>query len=248
METIKILTSQNIEIDYALAGLGKRIKARAIDYSLFMGIYLICIGLFISAIKTGTTANPWNLGIAIIIWLALCVFYDLVCEIFFNGQSIGKRISKIKVISLNGERPTVSQYILRWLFRIIDFGLTFGTAAVVFVTVSEKRQRIGDIIAGTTVVITEPVTRFKDLIFNDFNLDYEPTYPEVYKLTDQDITLIHDVLKNFNRTKNNLLVYKLAIKIKNYLGVSYPNNINEYRFLEMIVHDYIIFTSQNEPK
>lgn len=243
MEIVKIVTSQNVEIDYVVATLGTRIKARAIDYTIFFGVYLICVIAIMSTIGPGSGPSNKFMGISILVWLALCVFYDLVCEIFFNGQSIGKKASKIKVISLNGERPTVSQYILRWLFRIVDFGITFGTGAVTSVAVSNYKQRFGDIVAGTVVIRTEPVTRYKDLTFKEIPLGYEITYHQVSILTDEDLILIHDVFKNFSRTKNSLLVYKLAIRIKSYLNVSYPQEVNEYGFLELIVNDYISYTT-----
>ncbi len=244
MEIVKVVTSQNVEIDYLVASLGTRMKARAIDYSIFFGIYLLCMMIFVGSLRSDASSSPWIFGIATIVWLILCVFYDLVCEIFFNGQSIGKKVSKIKVISLNGERPTVSQYILRWLFRIVDFGVTLGTGAVTSVAVSSHKQRFGDIVAGTVVIKTQAITRYKDLTFKEIPLDYEITYPQVSLLTDEDLILIHDVFANFGRTKNSLLIYKLAIRIKDYLHVSYPKEINEYRFLETIVNDYISYTTK----
>jgi uncharacterized RDD family membrane protein YckC len=249
METVKITTSQNIEIDYQMASLGDRVLARVIDYAIFFGIYMLCMMCFLgySAASSygGTTGN---IGIMIIIgiWLALCVFYDLITEVFFNGQSIGKRAIKIKVVSLNGIRPSAGQYLLRWIFRIIDFGVTFGSLAVVSVAITDNKQRIGDIVAGTTLVKTQNQTQMKDLVFNAPDADYQPTYNEVWQLTDKDITLIHDVIKNFNRTRNSELVYKLAIRIKQYLKVSYPNEINEYQFLEMIVNDYNSLVTQTQ--
>jgi uncharacterized RDD family membrane protein YckC len=225
--------------------LGTRIKARAIDYSIFLGVYLICMSISVGFLGSNSEST-WFIGIVTLVWLILCVFYDLVCEVFFNGQSIGKKVSKIKVISLNGERPTLSQYMLRWLFRIVDFGVTFGTGAVTSVAVSNHKQRFGDIVAGTVVIRTEAITRYKDLTFKEIPLDYEITYQQVSLLTDEDLNLIHDVFGNFSRTKNSMLVYKLAIRIKDYLHVSYPKEINEYRFLEIIVNDYISYTTNVE--
>ncbi len=250
MQTVTITTSQNIEIDYEVAGLGERIIARIVDHGVFMGMYILClISVFGYTSITDQHSNPFeNIGVIIIIivWLTLWVFYDLLTEIFLNGQSLGKRAVKIKVISLNGARPSISQYLLRWIFRIVDFGITFGTAAIVSVAVSDNKQRIGDIVAGTTLIKTSPRTKFDDLIFHPPAIDYEPTYPEVSQLTDQDIVLIHEVIKNFNRTRNNDLVYKLALQIKDNLKISYPATINEYQFLEIIFNDYNCLTTKNE--
>jgi uncharacterized RDD family membrane protein YckC len=248
MEIIKITTSQNVEIDYAVAGIGARVKARVIDYAVFFGIYMVCIFTLLAliGISHGLGRNDHGFAIIIIVWLVLCVFYDLLAEVFFNGQSIGKRMAKIKVISLNGARPGIGQYILRWIFRIIDFGFTFGSLAVVTVALSDKKQRLGDMVAGTTVVKTEPVTLFKDLIFKVPEADHLVKYPQVLNLTDRDITLIHDVIKNFNSTRNSLLIYKLAINIKKYLHISYPREINEYQFLEIVVKDYTYLIANGE--
>lgn len=246
MQTVKITTSQNIDIDYTVASISDRIAARVIDYFIFICFYSLFIILFTVVVGTGAngTAAVNNIygqsGIVvlIIIWLCLCVFYDLLTEIFLNGQSIGKRSIKIKVISINGYRPTIGQYLLRWIFRIIDFGVTLGTGAIISVAFSANKQRIGDMVAGTTLIKTSPINKFDDLVFSPPPGDYIPTYNEVTQLSDQDIVLIHDVVKHFNRTGNSNIVYKLALRIKAFLHVVYPSNINEYQFLEIILNDY----------
>jgi len=240
MQTIKITTSQNIDIDYPLADLGTRIVARLIDYGVFMGLYFvvfIILGVF-AGMNNNYNSSGVNIGIIIIfgVWGVLYIFYDLVCEIFMNGQSVGKRAMKIKVISLNGARPTVGQYLLRWFFRIIDFGITAGSGALISVIATDKKQRIGDIVAGTTMVsLKETATEF---VFGEPPAGYEPVYNQVTLLTDHDVILIHDVIRNFNRTRNSGLVYKLAVELKKYLNVSYASEVNEYQFLEIVLNDY----------
>ncbi|GAB3927081.1 RDD family protein [Mucilaginibacter myungsuensis] len=245
METVKITTSQNVDIDYAVASLGERIAARVVDYLLFIGATLVVyIPTTASGFKIQETAQ-WVIGI---IWLSLFLFYDLVAEMFFNGQSIGKRIVKIRVISLDGGRPSVGQFVMRWLFRILDFGVTLGSLAVLSVAFSDKRQRIGDISAGTTVVKTKPVNPHQDLFYSLPDDDYKPTFPEVTQLSDKDINLVYDVIRNFNYTRNSKLVYTLAVRIKEHLNITYPPdlNVNEYQFLQLVVNDYNAIAARNE--
>src|ERR1700761_3724190 len=103
MQTIRITTSQNIDIDYEVAGLGERIVARLIDMGIFILIlYASFIGLAASNMLGGFGAGTI---VVIVIYACLFVFYDLICEVFMNGQSVGKRIMKIKVVSLDGSRP-----------------------------------------------------------------------------------------------------------------------------------------------
>src|SRR6185437_9472657 len=124
METITVHTTQNIDIDYEIGGLGERILARLIDYGVFVP-FLFAGALLVEGFSGAA------LGIYYIILLILFVFYDLLCEVFFNGQSLGKRVMKIRVISLDGARPKFSQYLLRWLFRLIDFSLTASICALI---------------------------------------------------------------------------------------------------------------------
>ena len=249
MEIVKIRTSQNIDIDYEVAGLGDRILARIVDIGVFTGItyvlYFVCIIFFLSVFERGGAAGiPTALIVIGIIYSLIFAFYDLVCEIFFNGQTIGKFAIKIRVVSINGARPTIGQFLLRWVFRLVDFGLTLGIGAVIAVAVSDKKQRIGDMVAGTTLIKTKPRTALNDLLFNAPDEGYQPVFTEVDHLTDSDITLIHEVISNFKSTGNSSLVYNMAIRIKEHLAISIPQGMNEYDFLQTIVKDYNFITSQ----
>ena len=246
MKSVKITTSQNIDIDYELAGVSERVSARLIDYAIFYALLMACLVIFAGATGGGPgTFNSSSYLIMMAVWLGFCVFYDLICELFFNGQSIGKRAIKIKVISLNGARPSTGQYLLRWAFRILDFGITFGSGALLAVALSNNKQRVGDMVAGTALVKTQPKNKLGDLVFNAPGSGYEPVYAEVANLADQDVVLIHDVIRNFKRTRNNLLVYRLALKIKSVLNISTDPGVNEYQFLEIILNDYNHLTGQH---
>ena len=243
MQTIKITTSQNIDIDYTLAGIGERALARLIDYTIFLALYFA--SFIVTGMFTRGALNSATLAIGVAIWLVLCVFYDLITEIFFNGQSVGKRAMKIKVISLNGRRPSVGQYLLRWVFRLIDFGLSGGSLALIFIIMTDNGQRLGDLVAGTVVVWITPSTQFHELIFkpSDTENGYLVRYPQVRQLVDDDIVLIHDVIRNFNRTRNNTLIYDLAVRVKKFLNITDTSDVNEYQFLELVLADYNHVTS-----
>ncbi|HEX8023084.1 RDD family protein [Mucilaginibacter sp.] len=243
MQTVKIHTSQNIEIDYEVAGLGERVLARIVDIGVFMGItyalYFIIIFFFIATVQNFKGDSiPIALIILGSIYSLIIVFYDLIAEIFFNGQSVGKYALKIKVVSINGTRPSFGQFLLRWVFRLIDFVVTFGVGAIISVAVSEKKQRIGDLVAGTTVIKTTPKAQLSDLVFDYQNDEYEPVFSNVAELKDSDITLIHEVISNFKSTGNSQLIYDMAIRVKEHLNVSIPPQMNEYDFLLTIVKDY----------
>lgn len=235
MSVITIHTAQNIDIDYEVGGLGERIVARIIDIVIFLPLFFI--GIAFSGNKT--ISIIYYIGLA-----ALFVFYDLICEVFFNGQSIGKRVMKIRVISLDGSRPRLSQFLLRWLFRLIDFTLTGGLGALIAAAVAPNVQRIGDLVAGTALIKTKPRTQSDDIVFNPVGDDYQPFFEQVTQLTDKDITLIHEVIDTFYKTGNNTIIYNMADKLRQHLGVSMPPDMNSLQFLQSVLKDYTHLTSQ----
>lgn len=233
MQTIRITTSQNIDIDYELAGLGERIVASLIDYGIF-----ILVAILISIAGGSLQSQDIVLIVFLFVYAALYVFYDLACEVFMNGQSVGKKVMKIKVMSLDGSQPRFSQYLLRWLFRIIDFGVTAGAVALVVAAISDKVQRIGDMVAGTILIKTEARVKIDHIAFRPAIDDYEPVFAGVAQLSEQDINLINDVINSYIKTGNNVLVYNMALRIKEHLGVSTPPEMNDMRFLQTVLKDY----------
>lgn len=235
MQTIKITTSQNIEIDYEVAGLGERIVARIIDFGIF--ILILIAGVTVAYItgdllpRSGSVFSYIFVGLYIS-WLVCLVFYDLVCEVFLNGQSVGKRIMKIKVISLDGARPSFGQYVIRWLFRIVDFLITFQLAGLISVIFTKNKQRIGDLAAGTTLITTHPRTDVNQIAFAPVTADYIPVFKEVNQLADRDVVLIHEVIQS----RNQVLIHQMANQIKTHLGIS--SKFDDLYFLETVVKDY----------
>lgn len=250
MQTVKIRTSQNIEIDYEVAGLGDRVLARIVDIGVFTGIfyaiYVIVIFFFLSTITQFKSGDgiPVVLIVIGVIYSIAFIFYDLVAEIFFNGQSVGKYAMKIKVVNIDGTRPAIGQFFLRWVFRLLDFGITLGIGAIISVAVSEKKQRIGDLVAGTTLIKTKPRTELSELYFTSPEDTYEPVFPGVSTLSDKDITLVHEVISNFKSTGNSSLVYGLALRVKEHLAIEMPKGMNDFDLLQTIVKDYSYLTSR----
>lgn len=244
MQTITVHTSQNIDIDYEVASLGDRILAYLIDGGIFFLVYILGIIIYFSSQGSGAAVNGVLVASLLIIYFALFVFYDLICELFLNGQSIGKRLMKIKVISLDGSQPTIGQYLLRWLFRIVDFTFTSGLCALISTAVSENKQRVGDMVAGTTLIKTVPRTKADHIAFTPVLENYEPTYPQVSQLNDRDIELIHEVIHTYMQTGNTTVVYNMAEKVREHLNVAPREDIDSLQFLQLIIKDYNYLTSQ----
>lgn len=242
MNTIKISTSQHIDIDFEIAGLAERIWARLIDLGIFFLIFLLLL-----AIQAYIEINRIDSDIPIIILFIVASLYPFLMEVFFNGQSIGKKVLKIKVISLDGNQPTLGQYAIRWVSRLIDFTVTFNAAGLVCVAMSDKNQRIGDILAHTTVIKTKPRTQFEDLYFTTEQEEtYVPLIPEAQQVSNQDIYLINDVLKAYYKTVNYDLVTSLEEKMIKKYEIKNSANLKGTKFLETLVKDYNHFGAISE--
>lgn len=243
MQTIRITTSQNIDIDYEVAGLGERILARLIDLAILGALYFV--GIIFAAVIAPSAGSGTFFVVMLILYLTAFTFYDLLFEIFMNGQSIGKRIMKIRVISLDGSQPSVGQYMLRWLFRIVDFLLIEpGLVALIVAAVSSKPQRLGDIIAGTMLIRTVPRTKMDNIVFMPAYDGYQPVFPDAGQLSGRDIELIHDVMDNYMKTGNSTVVYTMAQRVKEHLNIEPPREMNSMVFLQTIVKDYTHLSAQ----
>lgn len=240
MDVIKVHTTQNIDIDYEIGGIGERIIAYIIDLGIFIAFSIIGLILSINGLdRTATIVYFVFISIALL-------FYDLACETFFNGQTLGKRVMNIKVISLDGNRPKFSQYLLRWLFRSIDFSITVWLGGIISIIVSDKGQRIGDLVAGTIMVRTKPRTNRNNIIYQVVQDNYQPIFPQVINLKEAEIALIYDVIETYTKTGNSEAVYKTSERIVYVLGINKPIEMNALRFLQTIIKDFSYLTANSD--
>ncbi|MBK7183356.1 MAG: RDD family protein [Bacteroidetes bacterium] len=231
MDNIKIQTTQNVDIEYEVASIGDRILATLLDYLFFLAYFLIIA--VISSFTEGALFDSIALGVILVLPI---LFYDLVCEAVFQGRSFGKMIMKIKVVKLDGTQANFGAYLLRWLLRIIDTRLFSGVIALIAIVINGKGQRVGDMAAGTTVIKMKQKITLNDTILNKVKSDYTIVFPEVYKLTDNDIDIIKDVMRVSLRTNNLGAIKKLAQKTKETMGVTV--NLPDTQFLTTVVQDY----------
>ncbi|MFT2008665.1 RDD family protein [Pontibacter sp. 13R65] len=232
MNTIKVRTTQNVEVAYAIASVGDRIVAHLIDLAVYV-VWVFSIAFIMAGI--GNIKSP----LFYILLSIPLLFYHLLCEIFFNGQSIGKKARDIKVIKLSGAAPSIGDYLLRWMFRLIDTGISYGLLALVTAAISNKGQRLGDMAAGTCVIKTKavkPQTRFQV----EIEEDYQIQFPQVNVLTDEDVALIRKLLSKAQEHSNYNLLEKIAERVKDTTGIQ--TDMADWQFLVTIIKDYQHYT------
>ncbi|UKJ08174.1 RDD family protein [Solitalea lacus] len=226
---ITIQTAQNVHLNYELASVGDRILATLIDWVVMIAYVLLWVVVF-----AGINTEPSQ---ATVLLLALpLMLYHLLMEIFYNGQSIGKRSMGIQVVKLDGSIPSISDYLLRWLFRLVDLNFMGGAIALITVIANGKGQRLGDIAAGTTVVKLNEKDEFEDIPLTAVNANYKVNFPEVTLLSDHDIALIQKIINRSLKANNEAMLAPVAEKVKEITGIQSP--LSDYVFLQIVISDY----------
>jgi uncharacterized RDD family membrane protein YckC len=235
MQTVRVRTTQNVLIDYPVASIGDRILGHLIDR-----LILIAYSVAVVAALADRDVDLWYL------WLLLLgipwMFYSLLFEVFMNGQTPGKQLMKIKVMRLNGTPATVGDFLLRWIFSLVDFYILSGAIALVAVAIGGKGQRIGDMVAGTTVVklIEQHEISAKE-VFVAAEETHVPTFTQVTQLSDKDIELIQRALEVNRDQGNGQPVMVITEKIKMLLGIQ--TDLPPVKFLYTIIKDYNSLTT-----
>lgn len=239
MSKIRIKTTQNIELEYRAAGVGQRSLAYMIDTLIFIALFSIVFSLFFEVLRLDFGGFEMYIVYAM---FGLYAFYDIICETWLDGQTIGKRLMKIKVVRVDGARAGIGDYLTRWMFRLVDITITSGALAVLMIAFSEKRQRLGDLAAGTTVISLRPPDENLGNIFTETADDHQVTYPEVINLRDKDISLIKEILGGAKNAENPEIVFKLYKHLEKVLGVTTKEPPR--RFIETVLKDYNHINSQ----
>lgn len=236
MDTIKIDTSQNIEIEQSIASVGERIAACMLDM-LFIMSFIALVGFIAGGLHYG--------------WMMTLVFlpvaaYDLLSEMFMNGQSWGKKILKIKVVTIDGTSPTFLSYFLRWILRLVEIMMCFGSLAMIVVILNRKGQRLGDMAANTTVIRLRKKS-LKETIYMEVPENYTVRYPEVFKLSVDDIYTIKEVLELL-KSPSHKTVQTLAMAKKAQEAIEKKLNIKTEQktgsFFQTILYDYNFINSR----
>lgn len=235
--SVEVQTTQNVTIDYEPAGLGYRVLAYFIDWLIIGVLILVVAGISYILYYPNFLFNISYINIILYIIVAsLILFYDLLFETLNNGQSPGKMLFKIRVVNLDGTTPSFGAYLLRWLFKLVDIWLFNSMVAIVSIIATKNGQRVGDLVAKTTVIDLKMKAKFK-IPELDFRNDYKVTYYDILdKLSDRDIQTIRSMVEDNKMKNSEYFITKLTQKIKLMTGYTYDGA--DILFLNKIISDY----------
>ena len=166
---VEIVTPENIAFEYRVAGPFRRLPAYLLDV-LFRFVAMVAI-VFRGPRMTLGTLGAGGMAVAIIFvaWFLMSWFYGALFETFWNGQTPGKYLLRLRVLTVDGEPISAWQAVLRNILRAADALPTVALpgmdakAAIIplymaglFACLASRRyQRLGDLVAGTMVVVEQ---------------------------------------------------------------------------------------------
>jgi uncharacterized RDD family membrane protein YckC len=249
MISVKLDTGFNIEVDFPISPFHRRMFAWCID-ALVMWLYF---WITYRTFGYRETSGQWIMTITS---LPILIYYP-VMEILTNGQTIGKKILGIRVITLEGGQASISQYLLRWMFRTADFPiwiffaifqgiLPWYSSILVFsgiacTVISDKSQRIGDMVAGTIVIFTRSKTSWQDTVFIEVEDGYKARYPQVMQMSDKDLNSLKMIIVTVRKNNNHELAFRIAERIKSKLNMQGDQDALD--FLETLLKDYNYYSN-----
>lgn len=241
MAQIRIKTPQNVMISYELANAVQRFIAFLLDLVFYILLWWVLeIALEVSSIFSGRL-NEW-VGFFVAI---VAMGYTLIQEFAMSGQTFGKKIIGIKVVKLDGTKPSFSDFFLRWIFRVVDIFLSFFSSALFTHTITENKQRLGDLLAGTTVVsikFDESRLSLKKIKNQNSLEKYVQKFEHIKNFSEEEMVLVKNCLFRKLKYKNkahqeifNAMVKKIAVRLELQ---RIPKDKD--RFIKEVIKDYVL--------
>lgn len=244
MSELSINTTQNVKINFISASVGERILAYFVDLliKIAYGIVIWLVFFYLFRIdRLFKDLDNWSV-MAIFFFLYFPIMiYSITLESIFEGQTIGKKISKIKVVKIDGYQAGFGDYLMRWFFRLIDITILNGIVALITVISSKQGQRLGDMVAGTAVITLKNKINISHTILEEIGEAYVPTYPLVIKLSDNDMRIIKETFQKANSKNDHETINKLVSKIESVTGIKNQSG-NDKDFLRVVLKDYNFYT------
>jgi uncharacterized RDD family membrane protein YckC len=257
-ETLVIETPERVPLHFALASIGNRFIACAIDHMIQI-VTLIVISIIFAIIADFanlgnrlSNAPKWVIALLIILVFLLMSGYFAFFEWLWRGQTPGKRWMKLRVIREDGRPISFFEAIVRNLLREFDImPFPFYSIGLISVFSTDRDQRVGDLVAGTVVVrereaeapafaevfaspISDPALRrsFKPVQFT----------ADVNNLTEQEISVVESFLRRRWDLKDyprQWMAWRVAMPILFKLRPQYELSTFTYEgFLEELLHRY----------
>lgn len=249
MSKLYITTTQNVPLFFTPASIGERILAAFIDmvikYAYLIIMYLIIFQGSNTTSPDGSAKWDWLVIAIVFLIVSPVVFYSLVCETLLEGQTVGKKIVKIRVVKIDGYQAGFFDFFIRWIFRIVDVQMSL-LPGLIAMMITKYTQRLGDLAAGTAVITEKSKYNISHTILMDVEDAYKPYFSQnqVLLFSDNDIRIIKENANSALRNNNYDLMYRLTQKMEEVMNVQ--NTFSSPRdFISTLIKDYNHYTGKN---
>lgn len=259
MKSLEFVSAQNVKVEYEYATVIQRTTSAIIDTTT-VAVYLIIMMIIINKAESKYVLL-WELILMKIPW----IFYHPILEYLTHGQTLGKYALGIRVVTLSGERPGLREIFTRWIFKGYFFWIAFsffaafqeilllgmihigiGIIGFMYASVSDRKQRMGDVMAGTVVIKDKSAVRYslRDVLSIKSQDNYTPEYPSVIRFTDEDMLLIKNTIQRVRKYPNpetKKFAIELADESARLIGLEKTPD-KRLKFLQTLLQDYVVLT------
>ncbi|HTC42765.1 MAG TPA: RDD family protein [Candidatus Acidoferrales bacterium] len=239
-DKLTIDTPEQTSLEYPIAGLGSRFLAILADTAIqiVLGFIVLIVGVIIGAgvATLGGLAPQWALAIVILLIFLLNSGYFALFEIFWNGQTPGKRYAQIRVIKDDGRPIGAYEAIVRNALRLVDMLPAMYGIGLLSIFVSRQSKRLGDFVAGTVVVHEKTLEGVRPYVETKIDDTLPPI--DTTKVTLDEVRLIETFL-NRRDSLEPAVRTNMALQISNRLADKMEITISGWprteRFLEAVI-------------
>ena len=258
-DILVIETPERVPLHFALASIGNRFIACAIDHAIqvlaigLIGLSALILMSFPSIDQIVASAPKWVLAVMIIVLFLILAGYFAFFEWAWSGQTPGKRWLKLRVLREDGRPITFWEAAVRNLLRTLDMmPAPFYSIGLISVFSTNRDQRIGDMVAGTVVVrereaeapefsqvfatpVSDPALRrsFKPVDFT----------ASLSSLTESEIQVVETFLRrrwDLSDVPRQWMAWRVSLPILFKLRPNYDVTTFTYEgFLEELLHRYL---------
>jgi uncharacterized RDD family membrane protein YckC len=265
-DQLTIDTPEQVSIRFPVAGLGSRFLAlfadtvvQAIAYTVLILIVVLVVSSAPKAAggELSRTGEKWLVAGLVLFHFLLYWGYFTLFETFWNGQTPGKKLFKIRVIQQSGRQITFFEAMTRNLIRVVDMIPSFYLVGVIAMLCNRQHQRLGDLAAGTLVIheraSDEPLWSGGTRTITAASFAAPAPEPSFFN-QQEDLTLPADAVARLNAEDLSVIdrffsrildmeldtraqiAARLAAQMSQKMGVTLAPDTKPERFLESIAH------------
>lgn len=161
---VDVETPEQIQFSYSIAGIGSRGAAAAIDAGICVASLVVLLLASVAAAGAidmsgligagrGAASTGWVLAVFVLVQFVVIWGYYVLFEGLRDGQTPGKRLMQLRVVSQDGYSVSLAASAVRNLLRVVDaMPIPLYLVGIVAALLNGSRKRVGDMVAGTIVI------------------------------------------------------------------------------------------------